>query len=611
VQGCLDDNTAAEFASGALPPAGAGRVEGHLATCRACRLLVAALAVPSSDSEADTVPREPVAREPRGKRGRPLPPRATATTQPAAPTPGGLAAIADRGPRLGDTVGRYLVLGRLGAGGMGVVLSAYDPQLDRRVALKLLRAGLELATGEARARLVREAQAIAQLSHPNVVAVHDVGTAASGEVYVAMELVDGETLTRWLDAAARPWREVLDLFLQAGRGLAAAHAVGLLHRDFKPDNVLVGGDGRVRVTDFGLARSLLGAPDGESAPRPLPAPGALHQSLTATGTVLGTPRYMAPEQLRGDEADARADQFSFCVALYEALYGRHPLRGDTAQHMIDAGERPLEPPEGLVPSWLGKALVRGLDPAPARRFPSMSALLGELAPIAPPRRRWAALGVGAVLVAGGAALALVATPSSEPPVLPDGERSALVGQIAALQGERARLLAAVARQSASAEEVRELRDELRRRDEQIQRLVEQVAAAQASREAPRRAQVAAAPTGLSRAAADDALAASSDDAADCLREWWSRHPDDDRVIAVALAVGPEGRTHSVTAAGMGADPTVDCVALAIGRTRFASRPMLTRMMVTVRFVDGVARLEPTIVAVEPAPPAIDLAGAPR
>jgi hypothetical protein len=609
VQGCLDDNTAAEFASGALPPAGARRVESHLATCQPCRLLVAALAVPTSDSEADTLPREAPAREARGKRGRPVPPRGTATTQPAAPTPGFLAGIADRGPRLGDTVGRYLVLGRLGAGGMGVVLSAYDPQLDRKVALKLLRAGLELATGEARARLVREAQAIAQLSHPNVVAVHDVGTAASGEVYVAMELVDGETLTRWLDAAARPWREVLDLFLQAGRGLAAAHAVGLLHRDFKPDNVLVGGDGRVRVTDFGLARSLIGAPDKESAPRPLPAPGALHQSLTATGTVLGTPRYMAPEQLRGDDADARADQFSFCVALYEALYRRHPLRGDTAQHMIDAGERPLEPPEGLVPTWLGKALVRGLDPAPARRFPSMSALLGALAPIAPPRRRWAALGIGAVLVAGGAALALVATPGAEPPSLPDGERSALVGQIAALQDERAKLLAAVAQQSASADDVRQLRDELRRRDEQIQRLVEQVASTQASREVPRRAAVPpAAPTGLGRAAALDALAASSDDAADCLREWWSRHPDDDRVIAVGLAVGPEGRTHSVTAAGMGADPTVDCVALAIGRTRFASRPMQTRMMVTVRFVDGVARLEPTIVAVEPPPPAIDLAG---
>jgi hypothetical protein len=604
VQGCLDDNTAAEFASGALPPAGARRVESHLATCRTCRLLVAALApVPGTDSDADTAPRE--VREPRGKRGRPLP-RGTATTQPAAPTPGALAATADRGPRLGDTVGRYVVLARLGAGGMGVVLSAYDPQLDRKVALKLLRAGLELASREARARLVREAQAIAQLAHPNVVAVHDVGTAASGEVYVAMELVDGETLTRWLDGADRPWREVLDLFVQAGRGLAAAHAVGLLHRDFKPDNVLVGGEGRVRVTDFGLARSFLGAPGDEPAPRPEPGPGVLHQDLTATGTVLGTPRYMAPEQLRGDDADARADQFSFCVALYEALYRRHPLRGDTAQHMIDAGERALEPPESAVPAWIGKALLRGLDPAPARRFPSMSALLGELAPpVAPTRRRWAALGVGAILVAGGAALARVATPDPGPaPPLPDGERSALVGQIAALQGERDKLLAEVAQQSASASDVRRLQEELRRRDQQIQQMVDQLAAAQATRETPRRP-TPPEPTGLTRAVAQDALSASSDDTADCLREWWSRHPDDDRQIAVGLSVLPEGRAHSVTADGMGTDPTVDCVALAIGRTRFPPRPLQTRLTVTVRFVDGVARLEPAVVAVLPPPPRID------
>src|SRR5262249_37302740 len=151
----------------------------------------------------------------------------------------------------------------------------------------------------------------------------DVGTTDDGDVYIAMEFVEGDTLSRWLKAYPRSWREIIDVFVQAARGLLSAHRVGLLHRDFKPDNVLVGGDGRVRVTDFGLARSLL-SPDEPARARPTTA---LNLTLTATGTVLGTPRYMPPEQLTGSDLDARSDQFSFCVALYEALYGRHPLRG--------------------------------------------------------------------------------------------------------------------------------------------------------------------------------------------------------------------------------------------------------------------------------------------
>src|SRR5258706_9744405 len=256
---CLDDNAASEFVSGTLAQSALGRVESHLAGCRDCRQLVAALAGDEADSNAATHKHERVEDSQVAKR-------------PVL--------------SIGDRVGRYLVLSSLGAGGMGVVFSAYDPQLDRKVALKLLRGNLGANAKEARTRLQREAQAIAQLSHPNVVAVYDVGTTDDGDIYVAMEFVEGDTLTTWLRRWPRTWREILEIFLQAGRGLYAAHSVGLLHRDFKPDNVLVGGDGRVRVTDFGLARSLFGIDDSGRGPVSLdlirPDGSPLHVDLTAT-----------------------------------------------------------------------------------------------------------------------------------------------------------------------------------------------------------------------------------------------------------------------------------------------------------------------------------------
>src|ERR1044071_798617 len=240
----LDDNAASEFVSGAMPPSVVTKVEGHLAVCRECRTLVAALAAAdgADDSDIDTK-----------RRGKESPSQ-------VAPRP-------TRTLTIGDRVGRYLVLSTLGTGGMGVVFAAYDPHLDRKVALKLLRAGITYNTRDARARLRREARAIAQLSHPNVVNVYDVGTTDDGDLYIAMEFVEGDTLTTWLKNYPRTWREIVEVFLQAARGLFSAHGVGLLHRDFKPDNVLVGGDGRVRVTDFGLARSVL-APDDVVKPKP-------------------------------------------------------------------------------------------------------------------------------------------------------------------------------------------------------------------------------------------------------------------------------------------------------------------------------------------------------
>jgi tetratricopeptide (TPR) repeat protein len=273
----------------------------------------------------------------------------------------------------GATVGRYVVLDRIGSGGMGVVYAAWDPELERRVALKLLRPE-RFGNEPDRLRLLREAQALARLTHPNVVAVHDAGTFGD-RVFLAMELVEGRTLRQWLAEGGRSWREILALFLAAGRGLAAAHAAGLVHRDFKPGNVLIGRDGRARVVDFGLARAL-GEPEAAD-----------------WGFVQGTPAYMAPEQGRGASADARSDQFSFCVSLHEALFGELPFADDGSPRGAFAGTR--------APRWLREALRRGLRTPPEERYPSMDVLLRELErdPDAR-RRRWLASGTIVLVTAG-------------------------------------------------------------------------------------------------------------------------------------------------------------------------------------------------------------------
>ena len=299
--------------------------------------------------------------------------------------------------RRGDSLGRYMVLEPLGAGGVGVVYAAYDPELDRKVAVKLLRSDLFARSGKrrARSRLRREAQALARLSHPNIVAVYDTGTV-DDQVFVAMEFVAGRTLGRWHSEARtrgepRPWRQVLATFAQAGRGLVAAHAAGVIHRDFKPGNVMIGDDGRVRVLDFGLAISSLPATGGVT-PRGAEPPA-------------GTPAYMAPEQAAGAPTDERSDQFSFCCALYEALYGSLPFAGETARDYLAraaAGEL-REPPVGSnVPARVWRAVARGLDPDPDQRHLSMDALVAELErdPYAG-RRRAATAGAVALLIAAG------------------------------------------------------------------------------------------------------------------------------------------------------------------------------------------------------------------
>jgi eukaryotic-like serine/threonine-protein kinase len=351
----------------------------------------------------------------------------------------------------GDEVGRYVILERVGAGGMGVVYAAWDPKLDRKVALKLLHAEQE-GHGQ---RLEREAQAMARLSHPNVIAVHDVGEV-DGRVFVAMDFIDGETLGSWAglerkratepdqaattdQAAPRSWAEILDVMIAAGRGLAAAHAQGLIHRDFKPDNVMIGADARVYVMDFGLVRAAgelddatLESSPSDPATRPtrssialedlaLESSSALESQLTLAGSLLGTPAYMAPEQLRGDEAGARADQFAFCVAVWECLYGERPFAGDSPLAVlfsINQGKFSEPPPGRAVPSWVRRALERGLALEPSDRWPDMPSLLAALADDPKSKRRPWVVGGAALALAGAvvvAALLLRTSPAPAPP----------------------------------------------------------------------------------------------------------------------------------------------------------------------------------------------------
>ncbi|MCY1070454.1 serine/threonine-protein kinase [Nannocystis sp. RBIL2] len=354
--------------------------------------------------------------------------RTAVADDPVAPQPLDPDAPLERGQLLG----RYIILERVGAGGMGVVYAAFDPGLDRKVALKLLgrpEGKREDDSHGPGARLRREAKALARLAHPNVVGVHDAGEV-DGRVYVAMEFVPGVTLRHYLAEHKLPWRDVLALFVAAGRGLQAAHAAGLVHRDFKPENVLVGDDGRVRVLDFGLARtSELEEPGPEGhvpkasgdAPPPwasglrerlpleasglrerlpleasglrelLPEASGAHfdigslvsvdSRLTRVGALVGTPAYMAPEQFMGLPTSPRTDQFSFCVALWEAVHGAHPFGDGGAVALLQAISRgklrPI-PRDKRTPAWLPRALARGLSVDPRARWPDVGALLDVL-----------------------------------------------------------------------------------------------------------------------------------------------------------------------------------------------------------------------------------------
>ncbi|MCX4247839.1 serine/threonine-protein kinase [Paraliomyxa miuraensis] len=309
------------------------------------------------------------------------------------------------------TIGRYVILRRLGAGGMGVVYLATDPQLDRAVAIKVIASkGSTVRRAEAVERLEREARALARIRHPNVVVIHDVGRHEDA-VFVVMEYVEGSDLRRWLSEpiGRRSWKQVVDVFIAAGQGLAAVHAAALVHRDFKPANVLVANDQRVLVTDFGLAREA--EPDTAS----LSSGSTFSIELTAAGTVMGTPAFMSPEQLRGAVATASSDQFAFCVSLWQGLHGARPFLGQNIRELREAIEAapPVRPPGSKIPRWLHRALLRGLDLDPDRRFPSMDALVHELQR---GRRGWRRelLATG-VLASTAAVVAVLAHGDASPP----------------------------------------------------------------------------------------------------------------------------------------------------------------------------------------------------
>jgi serine/threonine protein kinase len=336
--GCLDESLVVAFLGGTLPAATRDEAEVHIAVCSACADLITWAAADMAATASRALGNE------------------------------GQAFVRQLTP--GSRVGRYQILGAVGRGGMGEVYAAYHPDLDRRIALKVVNES-GANSGERRARLLREARAIARLSHPNVVAVHDAGTLGD-RVFIAMEFVDGVTVDEWLRAAPRAWKQVLDVFVAAGHGLAAAHAADIVHRDFKPQNVMIGKDGGVRVTDFGVARLVHeeagAAADVVAAARPAPI-----GSVTKTGALLGTPAYMSPEQFYGGAVDARSDQFSFCVALREAI--REP------------------------PGWLRSVILRGSATDRDERFPSMAELLATLERgRTRPRRRAAVLAAALALV---------------------------------------------------------------------------------------------------------------------------------------------------------------------------------------------------------------------
>jgi len=354
--GCIDDDGVAAYVDGALTAAETAAVEAHLSACEACRKDVSALAVVQT-----------------------------------------MSARADPSDALelipGDRIGRYVLSAERARGAMSIVAVADDPELGREVAIKVLRPELS-------AQLLRaEARVMARLSHPNVVAVHDVGEHA-GRVYVAMELVHGVDLRRWLAVEKRSWREVVGALIQAGRGVAAAHDAGIVHRDIKPENILCGPGDRVRVTDFGLAS----------------------YTVDATTGVTGTPRYLAPEVWAGKPATVHSDQWSFCVTLYEALVGRPPFDREDMRELRTAIERGARGVPSSVPGPLRRIILRGLAQDPGARWTSMHEVVAELEAARRSRRRWLAAGGAVAALAFTAVYAIARSPENPcdvPPSLID------------------------------------------------------------------------------------------------------------------------------------------------------------------------------------------------
>jgi tetratricopeptide (TPR) repeat protein len=344
-------------------------------------------------------------------------------------------------------VGRFALIGQIGRGGMGVVYAAWDPQLDRKVAIKLVLDDRFADAEDARHRLEQEARAAATLNHPNIVTIYDTGVH-EGRVFLAMEYVEGCTLAGWLAKSPRRWDEVVEMFLQVGRGLAAAHAMGLVHRDFKPDNVLVGDEpgaamGRPRVADFGLAYSR----EDRRDPHATTLGGASKRTSEREGTpaIAGTPAYMAPEQFDGLEIGPAADQFAFCTALFEGLFGRRPYTAGSYHALsvaVHAGEIALPDDRPAVPKRLVELVLRGLAPDPAARHASLDVLLDGMRRVLAARRRRGR--VAGAIVAGACALGIgfAVARSAEPTPCADTEDAAALWSASDREAVRAAVGAA-------------------------------------------------------------------------------------------------------------------------------------------------------------------------
>jgi tetratricopeptide (TPR) repeat protein/tRNA A-37 threonylcarbamoyl transferase component Bud32 len=418
---CPDEETLLRYLGPEGPGPDAAALEDHFDGCASCRAVVAALARTSLvDRTTSASPEERGAVE-------------TASAWASDFLPAGV------------RIGRYVVQGRIGAGAMGVVYDAVDPELRRAVAIKRLRAATADDPGR-QARLLREAQSLARLSHPNVVAVYDAGIH-DGHAFLAMARVEGTTLRGWLDATPRSRASILAVMREVAEGLVAVHAAGLVHRDLKPDNVLVDTRGHALVTDFGLVA--LGSAIADRTPaQTVAGPGVAavaDSPLTQTGHRVGTPRYMAPEQLVGDEVGPRTDQFAFCVVMFEALTGRSPFAGDSTEQLLRAIRgRAIDPAIDALPRSLRRMIAQGLDPEPDRRHPGMREVVAALAPGG---RRAAMLvvglaAVGTAVVAVGIAVtrpsaAPSAAPSDAPSEVETGASAALLarGQAEAEAGE--------------------------------------------------------------------------------------------------------------------------------------------------------------------------------
>lgn len=378
--GCPAEEKLVLYAEKALSEEERAKIVDHLVDCDECRSIAASL----HKGELDTGQLEEQA-------NRPVEPRPSWTSE-SVPS--------------GTKLGRYVIIQMVGEGGMGEVYSAYDPELDRKVALKLVHAEFfEEPDDPAGSRLLREAQAMAKLSHPNVLSVYDV-QSIEGDLAIAMEFIEGMTLSRWCKAEKRTWKEVLKMYIHAGEGLNAAHQAGLVHRDFKPDNVLVRKDGRVFVTDFGLVRQANeeGKALGDRSmlvvrKEKVVSQKALKANLTKTGTLMGTPAYMAPEQLQGQEVDARADQYSFFVSLYEGLFGERPIEAKSLEEYqkLTSSKEIVVPKKSDVPHWLRAIVRKGLSKEPEKRFGSMGEVLTALRNERAKRRRSALIAICLVL----------------------------------------------------------------------------------------------------------------------------------------------------------------------------------------------------------------------